>query len=188
MHTEQATSVGRGVAAYLDDVYNRDAVQIRIQIRAGSLGVLENIGRHHRPQWNERRRCCRMCGTRCKETIPHFLVECPFYDTYRTQFMDCLALSMDRDTDKRTQEYGREVMMYIEGLAQSQWTRFLLDGVAGLQLPPHIQTSVTVHKKICQKVDKTINNYVWLCWEARRKGIQTQDNDTQAQATTCARQ
>ena len=83
MYTEQATSVGRGVAAYLDDVYNRDAVQIRIQIRAGSLGVLENIGRHHRPQWNERRRCCRMCGTRCKETIPHFLLSAP--STIRTE-------------------------------------------------------------------------------------------------------
>ena len=169
-HTVQAKSIGTGVAPYLDEIYNRDALQVRIQVRAGSLMLRENVGRHRSPQWNEDKMQCRVCDMNVRESMAHFLLECPLYATCRLRLMDTLTLRLEKDQDTQVRDYGREVMMYMEGLTGTNKKLFLLDGVQGIRIP-HVKASDSVRNKVSVKVEKTINNYLWLCWRARQKQI-----------------
>lgn len=181
VRTAQAACIGKGVAPYLDEIYNRDTLQIRIQVRAGSLMVRDNIGRHASPKWSEHKCQCQVCDLQVRETIQHFLLECPRYAQQRATLLDTLALRLDRDEDEHIQACGREIMMHIEGLTETQKLNFLLDGVQSAHMP-HVRASVKVKRAVSVKVEKTVNKHLWLCWQARQKHIDMLKTQRQQQS------
>ena len=100
---------------------------------------------------------------------------------YSFKFMDILATKLDRDPNKQIQEYGRDVMVHIETLTPVQWVDFILDGSPSVEalMIQHTKVSQNTKKKVTEKVDKSINNFVWLCWKARYKQTHSQREQQQ---------
>jgi len=189
----QAKSDDYKVASYLDDVYNREAMYKRMELRAGSLQLLATVGRHAKPQWAPHKCYCQLCDMQETEDTKHFLVRCPFFNEHRKRLLEELAgrLEIDRD-NVAVQSYGRVVMDRIRQLSAEELRLIMLDGInsLGVQYPSSGsdvssgRTSKQDEKEralavqsVHSKVERTVNNYVWICWKARERRLRGADED-----------
>jgi hypothetical protein len=173
IQTEQATQDKYSIAPYLDDVYNRKAVQVRLALRSGSLPLRATLGRHAKPRrWDDNKCYCPVCDRNVIEDTTHFLVECPFYDELKKKFMSELAEKLERDSDTKVRDYGRLAMLKIEELSWKERRIVLLDGICSLKIESAVRVEKDEIRQVRMKVEKTVNNYVWLCWKSREKQIE----------------
>jgi hypothetical protein len=187
----QAKTGDYKVASYLDDVYNREAMYKRMELRAGSLRLLATVGRHARPQWAPNKCYCKLCDMQEKEDTKHFLVRCPFFNEHRKRLLEELAGRLEVDSDSAVQLYGRVVMDRIRRLPAEELRLIMLDGVnsldvqyprSGSDVVKSGRTSKQDQKErtlavqsVHNKVERTISNYVWICWKARERHLRTAD-------------
>jgi hypothetical protein len=179
------------VASYLDDVYNREAMYRRMELRAGSLRLLANVGRHAKPQWDPRECYCQLCKMREKEDTTHVLVRCPFFNEHRKRLLEELAGRLETDSESAAvQSYGRVVMDRIRQLSAEELWLVMLDGINSLDLQcPSSDSDVASGKtskqdqkertlavqSVHSKVERTVSNYVWICWKARERRLRGAD-------------
>jgi hypothetical protein len=175
IETEQATQDKYSIAPYLDDVYNRKAVRVRLALRSGSLPLRATLGRHAKPRrWDDNKCYCPVCDRNVIEDTTHFLVECPFYDELKKKFMSELAVRLESDSDVKVRNYGRLAMMKIEELSWKERRIVLLDGICSLKIESAVKVEKDEIRQVRMKVEKTVNNYVWLCWKSREKHNESQ--------------
>ena len=100
-------------------------------------------------------------------------------------------MEIDRD-NVAVQSYGRVVMDRIRQLSAEELRLIMLDGInsLGVQYPSSGsdvssgRTSKQDEKEralavqsVHSKVERTVNNYVWICWKSRERRLRGADED-----------
>jgi hypothetical protein len=145
-----------------------------------------------KPQWTPQQCYCQLCDMQEKEDTKHFLVRCPFFVEHRKRLLVEFAGRLETDSDCMVQLYGRVVMERIQQLSLDEVRLVMLDGIHGLDISYPVCESHTLNNdsskqsqkdrtlaihSVHSKVERTINNYVWICWKARERHMKRSNGE-----------